>query len=84
MKFKNHITLAVRRSKVCSVWGLCEICFSLHRNLALSVLATGLQASFYGTTDSDTFESHDGSSNFIRSYEGGKSKNLKTTKDLFV
>lgn len=46
MKFENHVTLAARRSKVCSVWGLGEICFSLRRNLALSVLATGFTSKF--------------------------------------
>ena len=38
----------------------------------------------HSQSDPDTFESHDGSSNFMRSYEGGESNNLKTTKDLFV
>ena len=37
----RYIGGAVKQSKVCSVWGLCEICFSLCRNLALSVLAIG-------------------------------------------
>ena len=51
MKFKNQVTFAVWRSKVCSVWGLWEICFSLRRNQALSVLAIAVLCILHGKVE---------------------------------